>query len=274
VPGRGGSGPFGESYIGSDSLSRVLAEVREDEGIEAVVMRVNSPGGSGTASDVIWRETCLLRQEKPLVVSMADVAASGGYYIAMSAHSIVAEPTTITGSIGVVTGKFNLRGFWEDWIGIHRDQIKRGENADIFSDYQGFTDPQRQRVRDQMQIFYRDFVTKVASGRGKEYDEIEKLARGRVWSGEQAKSLGLIDELGGLDTAIRIAREKAGIGDGERVAIEVYPRKKGILEALQTQDEARIHSLRLPSSVRRLITALDLHERLARERVLLWAGEM
>lgn len=272
VSGRSGTSPFGEEFIGSESLSQVLRDLRRDDGIAAVVMRVNSPGGSGIASDIIWRETRLLKDKKPFVVSMADVAGSGGYYIAMGADVIVAEPATITGSIGVITGKFNMRGFYEDWIGIHRDQIKRGENADIFSDYQGFTDAQRQRVRDHMTIFYRDFVQKAAAGRGKGEEEIERIAKGRIWSGEQAKELGLIDELGGLKDAIAIARDRAGIGKTEDVALELYPRRKSVFEMLSGREEAWSALSRIPGPIGRALADLDIRERIAREGIVCWMG--
>jgi protease-4 len=175
--------------------------------------RVDSPGGSGVASDAIWRETRLYREaNRPLIVSMGDVAGSGGYYIAMAADSIVAEPATITGSIGVISGKFNMRGLYEDWLGIHRDQIKRGENADLFSDYTGYTDEQRAIVRRQMESFYKDFVHK-AGGRAREEGPGDRpRGTGPDLDRRAGEEIGLIDELGGLRRAIEIAKSKAGIG--------------------------------------------------------------
>lgn len=273
VSGRGGSSPYGSEFIGSDALAQTLKDLREDTGVRAVVLRVDSPGGSGVASDVIWRETTLLKGVKPLIVSMADVAGSGGYYIAMGADAIVAEPATITGSIGVISGKFNLRGFYDEWLGLHRDQIKRGENADLFSDYQGFTEAQRERIRVQIRAFYRDFIHKVAMGRRKTDEEIEKIARGRIWSGAQAKEIGLVDELGGLNRAIELARKKAGIGESESIAIEVYPKRKSLLEALSGQDEASTLAVRVPEPLRGVLADFDMRLRITREGIVLWTGE-
>lgn len=275
VSGRSGSGSFGGEFIGSGSLTQILEDVRKDDGIRAVVLRVDSPGGSGIASDAIWRETQLLKEEKPFVVSMADVAASGGYYIAMGADSIVAEPATITGSIGVISGKFNMRGFYESWLGIHRDQIKRGENADLFTDYQGFTDAQRAMIRQQIETFYRDFVRKAAQGRGKKEEEIDRIAQGRIWTGEQAKDLGLVDELGGLDRAIVIAKEKAGIPASERVAIEAFPKRQSILQSLSGDDEETFsRRSSLPARLKRLLTEVEIRERIAADGPAFYAGEI
>lgn len=275
VSGRSGSGSFGGEFIGSGSLTQILKDVREDDGIRAVVLRVDSPGGSGIASDAIWRETVLLKEQKPFVVSMADVAASGGYYISMGADAIVAEPATITGSIGVITGKFNMKGFYESWLGMHRDQIKRGENADLFSDYSGFSDQQRGLIRRQMEVFYRDFVHKAAEGRSKKDEEIDKIGQGRIWSGEQAKQLGLVDELGGLDTAIAIAKEKAKIPAGERVSIESYPKRRSLLQSLSgdEDDEASIRRTSLPARLGRVLSEIEIRERISAEGPAFYAGD-
>ncbi len=251
VSGRSGRSSFGGDFLGSDSLVQLLRELREDDGIRAVVLRVDSPGGSGIASDAIWRETQLLKAEKPLVVSMGDVAASGGYYISMGANAIVAEPGTITGSIGVISGKFNMRGFYEEWLGLRREQLKRGENAGLFSDYEGFSDGQRARLRVQLEDFYRTFVHKAAEGRGRKDEEIDRVAQGRIWSGAQAKELGLVDELGGLAKAVSIAREKAGIPASARVSLEAYPRKKGLLRDVLRERRERARGPRAASRAAR-----------------------
>ena len=274
VSGKSGSSAFGGEFIGSDSLGQVLKTVREDDSIRAVVLRVDSPGGSGIASDAIWRQAVLLKNDKPLIVSMADVAASGGYYISMGADAIVAEPATITGSIGVISGKFNMRGFYEDWLGLHRDQIKRGANADLFSDYDGFTDDQRRALRAQMQDFYRDFVHKAAQGRGKSDDQIDRIGQGRIWTGAQAKENGLVDALGGLNEAVELAKKKAGIPIAERVALQVYPRKKSFFESLGSMDDDDVMASRisLPAPLRKVIGDFEVRERIAREGIVLWAG--
>ena len=273
VSGKGGSSPFGGAYIGSTTFSRLLRDLRDDDGIKAVVMRVDSPGGSGVASDVIWREEERLRAKKPLIISMGDVAGSGGYYIAMGADAIVAQPTTITGSIGVISGKFNMRGFYDEWLGMHRDQIKRGENADILSDYQGFTDAQRDRLRRQIRAFYDDFVSKAAKGRKKTDAEIEKIARGRIWSGADAQKLGLVDELGGLRRAVEIARERAGIGPSESVSIEVYPRRKTLFQALSEDEDVFTRAVKVPEPFGRVLSDLEMRRRVACDGIVLWTGE-
>lgn len=232
VSGESSSGSFSGKMLGSDSVTRIFEKIRKDEGIKGVVMRVDSPGGSGIASDVIWREVQLTQEKVPVIISMSNLAASGGYYISMRADAIVAQPSTLTGSIGVLAGKFNMKGFY-DWIGLNMELTKRGKNADFFSDYTSFTDEQRKILQDEIYEFYRTFVQKVADGRGKSWDEIDKIARGRVWTGEMAKELGLVDELGGIKEAISLAKEKAGIAEEEEVKIVVFPKKKTLWQMLR-----------------------------------------
>jgi|WetSurMetagenome_2_1015567.scaffolds.fasta_scaffold02414_11 protease IV len=222
---------MGDSSIGSDSMVRLLKKAGENKDIAAVVLRVDSPGGSALASDVIWRQVAVLRKTKPVVVSMSDVAASGGYYISMGADAIVAQPGSITGSIGVVSGKFVFRGLM-DWMDYRQETLKRGQNADLFSAYDKFTPEQEKLIQGQMEGFYKTFVTKAAEGRRKTYDQVDQIAQGRIWSGEEALKIGLVDRLGGIDTAIALAKEKAKIGKDEPVRIQIYPRPKSLLEAL------------------------------------------
>lgn len=271
VSGKSGSGAFGGQFVGSESLAKILEDVRDDDGIHAVILRIDSPGGSGVASDAIWRETQLLKQEKPLIVSMGDVAASGGYYIAMGADAIVADPGTITGSIGVFTGKFNMRGFYEEWLGLHREQIKRGANADLMSDYSSFSESQRVRLHAQLEDFYQGFVHKAAKGRGKKDEEIDKVAQGRVWTGAQAKEIGLVDELGGIAKAIEVAREKAGIGPDEAITVETYPRKKGFFELFTESDDDETKSkIPIPGTLGRMLAAMETQERVAADGPAFW----
>src|SRR4029079_18300182 len=190
--------------------------------------RVDSPGGSGTASDVIWRELALARQKKPVITSVCDVSASGVYYTARGIDPIVSEPSTITGSIGVFSGKFSLQGLY-DKIGVNKEILKRGAHSDIFSEARPWDDSERARIHEMMASFYQDFVKKAAQGRHKTTDEIHSVAQGRVWSGVEAKEHGLVDSLGGLDVALRVAREKAKIGAGEDVTLVVLPERKGLL---------------------------------------------
>src|SRR2546423_2424771 len=202
----GGSqfGSSGEETIGSDSLVKALKEVRDDSSIKAVVFRVDSPGGSGLASDIIWKGVESLKQKKPVVVSMGDVAASGGYYISAGANKIVAEPSTITGSIGVVGGKPVVKGFY-DWIGVTNEYLTRGTNAGMFRESEKFNDTERKKFEEFLNATYDDFITKVGQGRGKPKEQIDSIGQGRVWTGEQGKDRGLVDEYGGLDKAIELA---------------------------------------------------------------------
>ena len=213
------------------TLKEAFEKARTDDSVRAVVLRIDSPGGSALASDLIWREVMLTQREKPVVVSMGDVAASGGYYIAMAAGTIVAHPSTLTGSIGVFGGKLNMKGFYNK-IGLTKEIIAHGQNATLYSDYGDFTPTERERVEKMMKTVYKDFVNKAATGRSKSFDEIDEIAQGRVWTGKQAKALGLVDELGGLDTALSIAKEQAGFAADDKVNLIVLPRQKPFLEEL------------------------------------------
>ena len=217
--------------ITPETLKEAFVKARTDDSVRAVVLRIDSPGGSALASDLIWREVMLTQRKKPVVVSMGDVAASGGYYIAMAAGTIVAHPSTLTGSIGVFGGKLNMKGFYNK-IGLTKEIIAHGQNATLYSDYGGFTPTERERVEKMMKTVYKDFVNKAATGRSKSFDEIDEIAQGRVWTGKQAKALGLVDELGGLDTALSIAKEQAGFAADDKVNLIVLPKQKPFLEEL------------------------------------------
>jgi protease-4 len=223
VSGTSQFGSSGEETIGSDSLARVLKEVRDDNTIKAVVLRVDSPGGSGLASDIIWKGVESLKEKKPVVVSMSDVAASGGYYIACSANKIVAQPSTITGSIGVVGGKPVVKGFY-DWIGITNEYVLRGTNAGMFRESEKFSDSERKKFEEFLHSTYEDFTSKVAKGRSKDKNYIDSIGQGRVWTGHQGKENGLVDEYGGLDKAIEIAKQLAKI-----------PAEKGVQRIIRPQ---------------------------------------
>ena len=217
--------------ITPETLKEAFVKARTDDSVRAVVLRIDSPGGSALASDLIWREVMLTQRKKPVVVSMGDVAASGGYYIAMAAGTIVAHPSTLTGSIGVFGGKLNMKGFYNK-IGLTKEIIAHGQNATLYSDYGGFTPTERERVEKMMKTVYKDFVNKAATGRSKSFDEIDEIAQGRVWTGKQAKALGLVDELGGLDTALSMAKEQAGFAADDKVNLIVLPKQKPFLEEL------------------------------------------
>ena len=222
--------------MGSDSVSADLRRAREDNSIKAIVFRVDSPGGSAVASDIIGHEVQLAVKEKPVVVSMSDVAGSGGYWIAMSAKKIVADGGTLTGSIGVVLGKLNISGLY-DMVGISTDHMQTSENASIFSEQQNFTPAQRQKVESMMQGIYKDFCKGVADGRHLTVERVNEIGRGRVWTGAQAKEIGLVDEVGGLTRAIAMARELSGVPAGAKVQVVYYPREKTFLENLMGGDE-------------------------------------
>jgi protease-4 len=221
----------GGEVLGSDTFAQWLRKVRVDPAIRAIVVRINSPGGSAIASEVIWRELMLTKDLKPLIVSMGDVAASGGYYIAVPADRIVAEPGTITGSIGVVTGKFVVKGTL-DKLGIGQDSVSDGRFAEIDSPFSQFSKEERARMEEHLRATYDLFVSRVATGRKTTTENVDRIARGRVWTGRQALDLHLIDELGGLDTAIQVAKQRARIDASRNVQLVVYPPRRSIAEFL------------------------------------------
>ncbi|HUK72831.1 MAG TPA: signal peptide peptidase SppA [Streptosporangiaceae bacterium] len=220
--GRSGRGPIMASSIGSDTLAAAIRAATADDRVRAIVLRVNSPGGSYVASDTIWREVVRARTAaKPVVVSMGDVAASGGYFIAMAADAIVAQPGTLTGSIGVFGGKPVLSGLL-DKTGVTTDAVREGARAQMFSTSRPFSPDEWERVNTWLDRIYADFTGKVAEGRRLTVEQVHEVARGRVWTGADAAANGLVDHLGGLDTAARIARQRAGLPDN--AAIRRYPR--------------------------------------------------
>ncbi len=229
MTGKSESDPFGGQVMGSTTIVEALREASDDDDVAAIVLRIDSPGGSALASDLIWHETQVI--EKPIVASMGDVAASGGYYFAMGTDKIFAAPTTVTGSIGVVGGKLALRGLY-DKLGITTETIERGKNSGLFSSSGKFTDSQQAAVKEMMQDMYRQFTSKAAQGRNMPLDNLEKLAGGRIYSGRQAKDNGLIDELGTLHDAINEAKKLAGIDKDEQVRIETLPEPMNFFETL------------------------------------------
>jgi protease-4 len=215
--------------MGSETISEAIRKAREDSRVKAIIFRVDSGGGEGIASDVILRELILAKKAKPVIVSMSDVAGSGGYWISCAADTIVSLPGTYTGSIGVVSGKISLEGLYEK-IGFSNETVKRGEHADIYTTTRGFSDEEREVVRRQIKEFYDDFVRKVAEERDMSKEDVHAIAQGRVWTGRQAKDNGLVDILGGLDLAIAIAKEKTGLDEEAEVEIVTYPQRKLFLE--------------------------------------------
>jgi protease-4 len=214
------SGEGTDKQIGSEKISRAIRKVREDEKVKAVVLRVNSPGGSALASDVIWREVALTKEEKPIIVSMGDLAASGGYYIACAADSIFAQPNTITGSIGVFGIIPNLQGFLNNKLGITFDGVKTGKFSDLGNLSRPLRPDELSIIQQQVDHIYFTFTKKVADGRSKDRAYIDSIGQGRVWTGAQAVELGLVDRLGSIDDAIKSAAKKANIEDYKIVS---YP---------------------------------------------------
>ncbi|MCX6573969.1 MAG: signal peptide peptidase SppA [Candidatus Aminicenantes bacterium] len=217
--------------MGGATVARWIRTARTDPLVKAIVLRIDSPGGSSVGSDVIWREVALARKVKPVIVSMSDVAGSGGYWIAMSATKIVAEPQTLTGSIGVLAGKFSIDGLMAK-LGVTADRLVFGEKADIFSPFRPFTADERKILKNEILWTYEQFLTRAAEGRGLTRDQVDAAGRGRIWTGRQAKDLKLVDELGGLTMALGLAKKEAGIDADEDVRLDIWPRKRTFWQSL------------------------------------------
>jgi protease-4 len=232
---RGSSGfdpIFGDVSMGSDTVAGAFRSAIDDSNVKAIIFRVDSPGGSAVASDTIWRETVRAKEAgKPVIVSMGDVAGSGGYWVAMAADKIIAQPGTITGSIGVLGGKMVTTGVW-DKIGISYDEVHAGDNARFWSSTHDYSEGEWQRLQAFLDRIYADFTTKVSEGRKLQKDKVLQIAKGRIWSGEDAKNLGLVDELGGFPVAIKLAKEAASIPEAEAIRLQVFPLKKTTYDLL------------------------------------------
>ncbi len=280
MTGKSGQSLLGGGTVGSTTMIEAIKKAEEEPTVKAIVLRVDSPGGSALASDLIWNE--LKKCKKPVVASMSDVAGSGGYYICMSAKKIFAEPATITGSIGVVGGKIVLGGLFEK-VGVKTEIVSRGANSGIFSSETPFTDSERKVWKEMMQDIYDQFVDKATAGRqqaGKEIsrEHVLKHAGGRIWSGKRAKEIGLIDEVGTLDDAIAAARAMGGLGKDEDVELLILPKGRSFLDTLmETATETsmpavtqRLSTLGGPLAVpelRRQLRHLELLLQLRHERV-------
>jgi protease-4 len=247
------SGKSGQSFLsgeicGSKTIIDAIRQAEEDKTVKAIVLRVDSPGGSALASDLMWSE--LVRCKKPVVASMSDVAASGGYYIAMGAQKIYAEPSTLTGSIGVFGGKLALEGAYEK-VGIRTEVISRGANANLFSTTTTFSPSEKEAMGALMHDTYDQFLTKAAEGRkraGRDLprEQLEKLAGGRIWTGRQAKDNGLVDELGTLDDAVGAAKKLAGVGEDKEVEWLILPKPRGFLDTLmESKSDSRAPGMEL-----------------------------
>lgn len=220
-----------EGNIGSDDFVKELKKLRESKSVKAIVLRIDSPGGSSLASDIMWREIELTKKVKPIISSMSNYAASGGYYMAMGTDVIVAQPTTITGSIGIFAAWFNVDNFLKNTLGITQDHVNTHANSNFMNSAGALTDFQKSVVQNSVNKGYLSFTTKAAAGRKMTLQRLQSLAGGRVWTGAQAKQIGLVDELGGLDKAIEIAAAKVKLKPGT-YKVSVYPKAKSFVDEL------------------------------------------
>jgi protease-4 len=282
VNGRGGPQmlPLGPSSVGGDTIASALREVAADDSVSAIVLRVDSPGGSVTASETIWREVVRARERgKPVVASMGAIAASGGYYVSMSADAIVANAATITGSIGVITGKLVIRDL-KDRLGVGSETVRTNANADAWSIDAPFTPEQRAHREAEADLFYNDFVQRVAEGRNMSTEDVDVVARGRVWTGADALERGLVDELGGLRTAVRRAKVLAGMDEDTEVRIVSHPGTSlwDMLRPHSSEPAAASLGAALPAALggllTRSITGIIEHvEQTLSGASVLWLGE-
>jgi protease-4 len=235
--GKSGYDPmFQEVTMGSDTIAAAFRAAVDDKKVKAILFRVDSPGGSYVASDTIWRETVRAKKAgKPVIVSMGAVAGSGGYFVSMAADKIVAQPATITGSIGVFAGKMISTNFW-DKLGISWDEVHTSTNAAIFTGLQDYAPEQWSRFEAWLDRVYDDFTTKVAAGRKLPKEKVLEIAKGRVWTGEDAKALGLVDELRGFPVALRLVREAAGLSPDAKIKLKEFPEKKSPIQTLFSEE--------------------------------------
>lgn len=220
-----------DDMINAEGMADNIREAANDTRVKGIVLRIDSPGGSGIASDIIWKEVAEAKQKKPIVASMSDVAASGGYYIAMAADSIIAQPSSIVGSIGVFAGKFSFFGLYKK-LGITKEEIPRGKNSNIFSDNSRFDNKQRQLIQKGVDEFYQIFIQKVAEGRNMSVEDVDAIAQGRVWTGKQAMGNQLIDQIGGIEDAINIVKKMSDIPHDQEVFIRKYPKQKSFINKI------------------------------------------
>jgi protease-4 len=266
MSGESGEEPLQGRVLGSDTLVERLRDAREDADVQAVILRVDSPGGSVEASDLIWQEVARVREAKPVIVSMGTYAASGGYYISCGADSIFADAGTLTGSIGVFAGKLDWSGLYEK-VGVKREFVTRGENALMFSDATAFSPAQRELFQAQLDRFYERFLAKVGAGRDLDRDAVHAVAQGRVWTGRQAVALGLVDGVGGLERAIGAAKGMLGLAADDPISLRTYEEELTWLQRmiLQSLDES---SLLLSPQVEVPAAAAAVSRQLARSGFL------
>lgn len=279
VSGRGGPPllPLGNSSAGGDTIAAALREAAADDDVAAIVLRVDSPGGSVSGSETIWREVAKVRDGgTPVVASMGAVAASGGYYVSMGADAIVANPGTITGSIGVMTGKLVAREL-KDRLGLSSDSVRTNRNADAWSINQPFTEEQHEHVVAETDLVYTDFVERVAQGRNMSVEDVDAVAQGRIWTGADALERGLVDELGGLRTAITRAKVLAGLDPDAEVRTVGYP-GSSLMDLLRPKPSSQPAAASLPEAFaalvgRSVVGVLDNAERSLSGVSALWLGD-
>lgn len=267
---------FSSQSTGSDTVVKALNDARDDKTIKAIILRVDSPGGTSYASDVIWHAVEKAKAQKPVVVSMSDVAASGGYYISATASKIIAEPSTITGSIGVYAGKPVIKGFY-DWLGINNEYVLRGKQAGMFRETEPFNADERAKFETMLKSFYYDdFLPKVAKGRGRDVEYVDSIAQGRVWTGTQAKERGLVDEFGGMDKAVEVAKQLANIPADKGVRRVVFPAPRPFLQqwlgvggredsaSARAREQRAAIEAALPADMRRALRYMSILENMKR----------
>jgi protease-4 len=262
VSGESGFDPVNGPVLGSETLVEHIREAR-DSGAKAIIVRIDSPGGSSVASDVIWRELMITKEKGlPVIVSMSDLAASGGYYLAAAGDVLIAQPGTLTGSIGVYTGKFVTAGTLGK-LGANIEGVSSGKYSQMYSPDRPFTDDERAKVLESMQATYDHFVERVADARQMTPDKVDAIGQGRVWTGRQAREVGLVDELGGLMTAVAAAKQRAKIPSEEEVQLDVYPRPRSVFEMLSEQFQSPVERIRSRTSAAALISLLGPRDRQA-----------
>jgi protease-4 len=271
------SSPISGDIVGSDTVVKAVNDAANDKSVKAIVLRVDSPGGSALASDLMWYALENAKAKKPVVVSMSDVAASGGYYIACNANKIIAEPTTITGSIGMFMGKPIVKGMY-DWLGVSNEYVMRGKNAGIFRETEKWTPEERTKMEEMANnVYFSNFVPKVAQGRGKTNEEVDTLGQGRVWTGTQAKENGLVDDFGGLEKAIQTAKELAGLPADKDVKRVIFPAPVTLIERLlggggsQASDDSAARALAetLPADAKKALRFAQIFEQMKRGDAML-----
>jgi protease-4 len=268
VSGRGS--PYGSgSSIGADTLTDLFDSLSDDDEIKGIILRIDSGGGGASAADEIRASVEEAVKKKPVIVSMADVAASGGYMIAAPAESIVAHPLTVTGSIGIFGGKFSMEGL-TDLVGVRIESVQRGKNAGLFTSSRLHTPEEQERFRNYIQRGYDEFVDYVARGRNMTFDAVDEVAQGRIWTGEQALELGLVDELGGLDTAIALLKKKLDISEEDDVRIVTYPRPGSPFDIIFQQFRDTFIYANMPKEILELRNQLNVLAELQQEYRFAW----